>query len=177
MPFNTSRLHVRHFALEDAPEIYRLSQEPGMRRYLPDQVYADEAEATSVLEFLIAQYDDPEAFSAGVYVRAVELRGTRELIGHVGLSPAEGERELGYAIADEHQGLGYATELVRGTLSWIRDTKTSVGLLGIVASDNLGSIRVLEKTGFRLVEERERSLHGEVALVRTYRAEIHSDSG
>jgi len=148
-----------------------------MRRFLPDQVYAGEAEAAGVLGFLIAQYDDPEAVQAGVYVRAVELRESGELIGHVGLSPAEGERELGYAIADEHQGQGYATELVRGTLSWIRERKAPAGLLGIVAGDNLGSIRVLEKAGFLLVEERERSLHGALTLVRTYRAEIPSWSG
>jgi RimJ/RimL family protein N-acetyltransferase len=175
MPFETSRLRVRHFTLEDTPGIYALSQEPGMRRFLPDQVYADEAEARGVLEFLIAQYSDPAALEAGVYVQAVELSESGELIGHLGLSPTEDQREIGYALAEAHQGQGYASELVRGATRWALEDLAEGALWGIVASDNVASIRVLEKAGFRLVEERE--LHGSRGLVRTYRAEIAAPSG
>tara|TARA_R110002072_G_scaffold10259_1_gene47908 strand:- start:2185 stop:2712 length:528 start_codon:yes stop_codon:yes gene_type:complete len=169
VPFETLRLRVRHFALEDTPEIYRLSQEAGLRRFLPDQVYADEAEARGVLEFLIAQYADSEAIRSGVYVQAVELREGGELIGHVGLSPAEGAREIGYAIAEAHQGQGYATELVRAVRRWALEREPA--LVGIVASDNPASIQVLEKAGFELVWERQRELHGALTQARTYRAE------
>lgn len=175
MLLQTPRLRVRHFVLEDAAEIFRLSQEEGMRSFLPDQVYADEDEARGVLEFLIERYSEPDSVRAGIYVRAVELLGCGELIGHVGLSPSGDEREVGYAIAEAHQGLGYATELVEGTTR--RALEDEGSLVGIVASDNLASIRVLEKAGFELADERERQLHGARRMVRTYRAEIPSPNG
>jgi ribosomal-protein-alanine N-acetyltransferase len=170
MPFETPRLLVRDFTLEDSVVIYRLSQEEGMKRFIPDQVYEDEAEAADVLGFLIAQYADPEATRSGTYVQAVELKESGELVGHVGLSPVDGGTEIGYAIAEAHQGKGYATELVRGTVRWALRDEGLPCLLGIVDSDNRASIRVLEKAEFALVDERERTSHGGMAQVRTYRA-------
>ena len=170
MPFATPRLLIRHFTLGDTAVIYRLSQEEGMKRFIPDQVYKDEAEAAGVLDFLIAQYVNPDAARSGTYVHGVELKESGELIGHVGLSPADGETEIGYAIAEAHQGKGYATELVRETVRWGLEDQGLPCVLGIVASDNLGSIRVLEKAGFTLMDERKRKLHGRVVLVRSYKA-------
>ncbi len=169
MPFETPHLLIRHFTLDDTAVIYRLSQEEGIRRFIPDQVYKNEAEAAGVLRFLIAQYADPEAARSGTYVQAVELEHSGELIGHVGLSPADGETEIGYAIAEAHQGKGYATELVRATVRWALEDQGLPCVLGIVDIDNLGSIRVLEKAGFALIEERERKTHGRIALVRSYK--------
>jgi [ribosomal protein S5]-alanine N-acetyltransferase len=171
MPFETPRLLVRHFTPEDTAVVYRLSQDEGIKRFMPDQVYEDEAEALGVLNFLIAQYSDPEAARSGTYVQAVELKESGELIGHVGLSPTDGETEIGYAIAEGHQANGYATELVRGTIRWALEHEGVPRVLGVVDSDNRGSVRVLEKAGFALVEERERISHGALALVRTYRSE------
>lgn len=176
MGFETARLRVRPFEPSDASPIFSLSQEPGVQRFLPDQVYRDQAHAGEVLEFLIGCYAEPAAPGSGIYVQAVELLQSGELIGHVGLSPAGELREIGYAIASAHQGQGYATELVLGTLRWAGELGEGA-LLGIVASDNFSSCRVLEKAGFRLVEERARELHGVLQPVRTYRAEIAALSG
>ena len=167
MPLETARLLVRHFTPEDSAAVYRLSREEGLRRFIPDQVYADEAEATAVLAFLIAQYSDPTAPRSGTYVQAVVLKESGELIGHVGLSPLEGEVEIGYAIAEACQGQGYATELVRETLRWALEEQGLPCVLGVVDSENQGSIRVLERAGFALAETRARS---QGAPIRTYRA-------
>jgi hypothetical protein len=40
---DTGALFLRHLTLDDTAAIFRLSQEQGMRAWLPDQVYADEA--------------------------------------------------------------------------------------------------------------------------------------
>jgi len=150
--------------------MYELSQERGLRRFIPDQVYGDEAEAARVLSFLIAQYDEAARPEARVYVQAVELATTGELIGHIGLSPAHDEIEIGYAIAEAHQGSGYATELVRETARWALIDLALPSILGVVDADNLASIRVLEKAGFAFLHQHERTLHGRQALVRYYRA-------
>ncbi len=102
-------------------------------------------------------------------MQAVELH-SGEVIGHVGLSPVAGGAEVGYAIAAAQQGQGYATEALNETLRWAFSELELPRVLGIVASDNRGSIRVLEKAGFTLVEETLRQLHGERRSVRVYHA-------
>jgi RimJ/RimL family protein N-acetyltransferase len=69
------------------------------------------------------------------------------LLGCVGLSEIQGEANLGYWIAREHWGQGFASEAARAVLSLAR----SIGHKRIVAShfiDNPASGRVLEKAGF-----------------------------
>jgi hypothetical protein len=52
---DTGALFLRHLTLDDTAPILRLSQEQGMRAWLPDQLYADEAQALEVLRFLSSQ--------------------------------------------------------------------------------------------------------------------------
>jgi RimJ/RimL family protein N-acetyltransferase len=54
---STPRLLLRALTLADVPKLFALSQEPALRRWIPDQVYADEAEATQVLRALISHTD------------------------------------------------------------------------------------------------------------------------
>ncbi|WP_395330456.1 GNAT family N-acetyltransferase [Novosphingobium sp. BL-8H] len=78
------------------------------------------------------------------------------LVGCVGLSEKHGEANLGYWIAREYWGQGFAGEATRAVLTLAR----SIGHKRIVAShfvDNPASGRVLEKAGFtrtgRIVEQ------------------------
>ncbi len=135
-----------------------------MRTWLPDQVYADEAQAESVLRYLIDKYEAGPPTEAPL-VLGVCLPDSGELVGHVGLSPLNGLVEIGYAIADAHQGKGLATAAVRAMLAWANLATVE----GIAASENAGSCRVLEAAGFSLVDEAMRPMHGVTRLVRTYR--------
>jgi [ribosomal protein S5]-alanine N-acetyltransferase len=67
-----------------------------------------------------------------------------EPIGNIGSFFFEGERDLGYGIAKEHWGKGYATRAVQAFLL-IEKTRP---LGARVAIHNPGSARVLEKCGF-----------------------------
>lgn len=145
-----------------------LSHEPGLRTWIPDQVYEDETHASEVVADLIAQYANPAAPRGAPFVLGVCLPDG-ELVGHVGLSPFRGEVEVGYAIADAHQGRGLATSAVRAMLERASTSFALPEILGIVASDNAGSCRVLEKAGFVLATETAWPLHGTMRMVRTYR--------
>jgi ribosomal-protein-alanine N-acetyltransferase len=169
LPIATTSLTLRGFTLGDASKMFAMSQERGMRAWIPDQVYEDEREAQRVLSYLIAQYDNPDAPEKAPLVLGVCLRSSGELIGHVGLSPAEDVVEIGYAIEDAHQGKRLATEAVRALTDWGTRTLALPGVTGIVASDNAASCKVLENAGFALLGETMRSLHGITRLVRTYR--------
>ncbi|KUO52587.1 MAG: GNAT family acetyltransferase [Sphingomonadales bacterium BRH_c3] len=96
------------------------------------------------------------------------------LVGCIGIDAHAGEVELGYWIARQHWGQGYATEAGRGVLE-------IAGILGhsrLVAShflDNPASGRVLAKLGFLptgMVVKRFSCGRGEEALAAEYAIDL-----
>lgn len=67
-----------------------------------------------------------------------------EVVGHVASFDRAGDREVAYWIAREHWGKGLAT----AALSALLELDPKRPLIGRVVTDNIGSLRVLEKCGF-----------------------------
>jgi RimJ/RimL family protein N-acetyltransferase len=84
---------------------------------------------------------------ASIRTRVVEAKG--RVLGSVASFLLEGQREVTYWIGREHWGRGVAT----GALAAFLREETQRPLFARVAKDNVGSRRVLEKCGFRLVAE------------------------
>ncbi len=59
-----------------------------------------------------------------------------------------GSTEIGYGIAEDFRGQGYATETVTAVTAWALAQKTVNCVTAEVDKDNLASVRVLEKSGF-----------------------------
>ena len=144
----TSRLLLRPFTIADAPKLLVMSHEEGLRRWIPDQVYRDEQHAAQVTTALMAHTAHAPAPDVRPSVLGIEHKDTRVLIGHVGLSPARGSVEVGYAVEQQLQGKGLATEAVEAMSRWALIDLALPEVLGIVAVDNVRSCRVLEKAGF-----------------------------
>ena len=72
-----------------------------------------------------------------------------QVAGNIGKFENEGRTEVGYWIGNKYWGKGIATAALSQFLATITDRPLYAG----VAKDNVGSIRVLEKCGFRLVEQ------------------------
>ncbi|MBN2858465.1 MAG: GNAT family N-acetyltransferase, partial [Candidatus Delongbacteria bacterium] len=141
--------------------------ENGMKQWIPDQVYSDENEAREVLEFLISCYEKPDP-KRRPFVTGIALRDTGELIGHAGLSPLNGEVEIGYAVEEKHQGKGYATEAVRALSKYGITHFGLKSITGVVDKNNTGSKRVLEKAGYGFIKEEVRSAFGRSGLCRIF---------
>ncbi len=60
----------------------------------------------------------------------------------------DGTAEIGYGIAEEHQGRGYATEAVSAAADWALGQPGVIGITAEVEASNAASRRVLEKAGF-----------------------------
>ena len=170
-PITTSSLTLRIFVPEDTPKVFVMSQESGIRTWLSDQVYEDAQSALEVLRYLITKCRDPGTPALGPYVLGVCLTRSSELIGHVGLSPLGDQVEVGCAIEHRFQGRGFAIEAIKAISEWGLQRFGLAHVLGIVATENIASCRVLERAGFALIDESMRSLHGQTRLVRTYRKE------
>ena len=58
---------------------------------------------------------------------------------------------VGYTLAPEHQGHGYATEAVRAVVDWLFRHKRVHRIAATIDPRNLASARVLERCGFEYV--------------------------
>jgi [ribosomal protein S5]-alanine N-acetyltransferase len=161
---STSRLLLRPFVLDDVRTLFEMSIEDGMRRWIPDQVYRDEQHAEHVARALMAFTDRAPVPATHPYVLGIEHAGA--LVGHVGLSPARGSVEIGYAIADRAQGMGLATEAVTAMARWGVAELGRAEVLGLVDVENTPSCRVLEKSGFVRVGESVNSLARPILVYR-----------
>lgn len=91
---------------------------------------------------------DADGTKTGVTPRVILADGV--VVGAVNISPHEWGDSIGYWIAREHWGRGIATRAVGLMLGEFARRP----LYATAAGNNLASIRVLEKSGFRVVSRR-----------------------
>jgi RimJ/RimL family protein N-acetyltransferase len=148
LPIETASLTLRALVPGDAPKVFRMSQEHGMRTWLPSQVYRDQAHAASVVASLISQYGVPGDPRLGPYVLGVQAGSAGELVGHVGFGPLGEAVEVGFAIESVHQRKGIATAAVRAACGWAADAFSIATIVGVTAARNGASQGVLLRAGF-----------------------------
>jgi RimJ/RimL family protein N-acetyltransferase len=129
-----------------------MSQEDCARKWLPSQVYRDEAHAASAVDWLIRQFDLQMTPKTNAFVFGVEAKATAQLIGHVGLSPLSDGIEVGFGIARSAQEKGYAVEAVSRACAWGFERFSLSAILGVTDAENVVSQRVLQRCGFRRKE-------------------------
>ncbi|NOU61381.1 GNAT family N-acetyltransferase [Marinifilum caeruleilacunae] len=93
---------------------------------------------------------------------SVSLKSEEELIGFLFLYACVSEKQLidmrfGYLLAESAWRKGFGTELIKGLLSWCEEQKNIRSLAGGVEKENIGSIKVMEKTGFTIAAESKAS--------------------
>lgn len=150
--FETEHLKVRAFGPSDAPDLYQIHLDEEVKKWFPNESYADIDEAAQAIRF----YADCVHHQHLPYVLAVVLKSTGELIGDAGGNQAEedaGEIEIGYVICKKYRGKGYATELVKAMTVYIAETFAIHTLYGRVMYGNQASARVLEKSGYAFVRQ------------------------
>lgn len=153
-PLVTDRLHLRRSRPEDAEAISAYRSDPDVRRYQgwertdPDEIRAQ-----------IEEMARRAPGQPGGWVQfSVEERESGRLVGDVGLSPADEEPgviKVGYTIAPEFQGRGYASEAVGALVAYAFDTLGADVARAYASAENAPSIKVAEKVGMRLVERFE----------------------
>ena len=150
--FETENLRVRRFEPDDAPRLYAYHLDEAVKKWIPNECYADIEEAHGAIDFFASCVDADRL----PYVLAVELKETGELIGDTGVNEVDGmpgEVEIGYVISQNHSGKGYATELVKAMTEYVVAAFGVKALYGRVMHGNDASARVLEKNGYEFVSE------------------------
>ena len=145
MQIKTEHLTITTFSPDMAQTVYENSQDDDTRRFVPDEVYNSVEEAREAIEFLMSRYE----ITDGPFVYTVITNNEGKNIGYVQLCKLdEGTWEIGYHIAKNFTGKGYATEAVKAFLPAMAKKLNIKEVYGICLAENLASVHVLEKCGF-----------------------------
>ncbi|MDQ3897146.1 MAG: GNAT family N-acetyltransferase [Actinomycetota bacterium] len=142
----TERLVLRQWRDEDRGPFAALNADPEVMAFFPRPLSAEESNAT--LDRLRAGIADR---SYGFW--AVELRDRGCLIGFAGLHEVRGDyhftpaHEVGWRLAREYWGYGYATEAGAAALAFGFEELGLDEMVAFAVADNARSRRVMERLG------------------------------
>lgn len=154
MELESSRLVFSKFAKQDLPDYLSLVTNVHLMKFIHNGAMS-ELDAKARFEVVVANNQDSPLF--GFW--AARSRESNALIGFVKIAAFEGDKvEVGYAVIPAFWGNGYASEMLQAMIDFCSHHFSEVPLYGLVQSENLVSIKLLEKFQFRQckVETQER---------------------
>jgi RimJ/RimL family protein N-acetyltransferase len=144
----TARLRLRQWCADDLEPFAALNADPRVREFFPSvQTYEESADS---MEYIRDQFQ-----RRGFGLWAVEVIGGAPFIGFIGLSvpsfdaPFMPSVELGYRLAFEYWGYGYATEGSRAAIGFGFETLGLSEIVAVTAVGNERSRRVMERLGMK----------------------------
>jgi RimJ/RimL family protein N-acetyltransferase len=148
----TERLLLRMPRAEDAPGLLEAFADPEAMRYIGDGSTTDLAGSEEAVERWLKRWD---AWGIGMLV--VEREEDARVLGRAGFllwdpetwEIGGSETELGWGLAREHWGHGYATEAALALRDWALDKRGLTRLISLIQHGNVRSFRVAEKLGER----------------------------
>jgi RimJ/RimL family protein N-acetyltransferase len=142
----TERLLLRRWRDADLEPLATLNGDPETMRFFPAPLTREESDAFA--EQLRARLD-----AEGWGLWAVEVPGEADFVGFVGLARPSFEAhftpavEVGWRLAREHWGNGYATEAGRAALAYGFGDLGLEEIVSFTSRLNTPSIRVMERLG------------------------------
>ena len=153
-------IYLREFSVEDVDNIYSISNQLEVSKFLPDWKSTREQKLDWVKNYEIP---DNKEFLRGWYKNienqflklGIILKETNQFIGWccTGIKDElpTPNREIMYALSSEFQNKGYATKAAKGLINYLfRETNVEV-LIAVVLPENQGSNIVIEKWGFSFI--------------------------
>jgi RimJ/RimL family protein N-acetyltransferase len=148
----TERLVLRKPRLEDATDLAVAYADPEVVRFMGDGSTATPAEVERGIEQWLERWKN-----WGLSLFSLERREDKCVVGRAGFLlwdpetwqvPGD-EVELGWLLAREHWGRGYATEAASALRDWAFEDRGLTRLISLINHANLRSIRVAERIGER----------------------------
>jgi RimJ/RimL family protein N-acetyltransferase len=153
----TERLVMRGFREDDLDEWAAICADPEPMRWVGEADALSREEAWRRMVYLIGHWE-----VRGFGHWALVEHATGRLVGRAGLYRPEGwpGLEVGWLVAREHWGRGFAPEAGRAALEWARDELGADRVISLITDENERSARVAEKLGMS-VEGRTRIVNGQ----------------
>jgi RimJ/RimL family protein N-acetyltransferase len=142
----TDRLILRRWRPEDFPAFAAMNADPRVCEFFVSTLNEEEAKA-------FAHRIEQHFSTYGFGLWAAEVKGGAPCAGYVGLSVPQFDAhftpcvEIGWRLAQEHWGKGYATEGAKAALRYGFDTLKLQQIVSFTVPDNVRSRAVMEKIG------------------------------
>jgi RimJ/RimL family protein N-acetyltransferase len=151
----TERLRLRAHRAEDHAACAAIWSDPEVVRYIGGRPFTAEEVWKRLLQYIGLW----SLLGYGYW--AVEEKHSGRYIGDIGfadfkrdMQPSlEGMQEFGWVLAPQAHGNGYASEAVAAITAWSQAHRPELRVVCIISPENLPSIRVAEKAGFRLWQQ------------------------
>ncbi|MCM1991675.1 GNAT family N-acetyltransferase [Oceanirhabdus seepicola] len=141
----TERLVLREIKQEDAESIYKLRSNPEVARYETFKPYTNIKQAEDTIKWFSDDYKNKKAITWGI-----SLKESHEIIGilHCEIEIPKVRADFGYDLRPEYWNKGIMTETVKALLDFTFNKIDVYRIESAVSTQNYGSARVLEKSGF-----------------------------
>lgn len=142
----SDRLILRRWRDSDRNAWAALNADPETMHMLPATLTREEADA--MIDTMEARFDEQ-----GYGLWAVEVPGVADCIGFIGLNPATFDAfftpavEVGWRLAKEHWGHGYATEGARAAVAYGFEEAGLEEIVSFTAAQHTASRAVMERIG------------------------------
>jgi len=167
----TERLVMRGFGEDDLDEWAAICSVGEVTRWLGDPDGLSREDAWRRMAYFVGHWE-----LRGFGQWALIERETGKLVGRTGLLQPEAwpGLEVGWLIAQEHWGRGFAPEAGRASMEWAREELGADHIISLIEDDNQRSARVAEKLGMK-VEGRTRIVN-DLYEVRIFGTELGTSS-
>lgn len=164
----TKRLNLRYITASDADIIYsRWASDPEVAKFVTWKPHQSPDVTRAVVDFWLKDYKNANCYRYGIERKADnELMGMIDVVGY-----HHGKPVIGYCIGKAYWNNGYMTEALEAVVKQL----VSDGYKEIIVEavkDNIGSNRVIERNGFKLVDVREAELSSvkpQIVTINSYR--------
>lgn len=143
--FETLQLRLRRPLPSDAGAVFEYGSDPEVARFADWPVRTSIDGLAESLRARAAGWDAGEDFY-WIITRADDDRA----IGGISCQVSGDSAEIGFLLARQHWGKGWATEATKAVTGWALSSLALTRLHATCDAENLASARVLEKAGFTL---------------------------
>lgn len=149
----TERLRLRRWTDEDIPRLFEIYSDPKVTRFLPGLHVESVDQIAARHPALLSTYT---RYGPGYGVWAAELLDAQQVIGTVMLKNLPGmgdditeDIEVGWHLASQSWGQGYATEMARAVVDYGLETQGLKRIHAIALLENEASFAVMRRLGMR----------------------------
>ena len=151
----TERLLMRKYDIDDSQILYeKFGSDPQMYEYSGWNPYASVDMAKETVQRFIESYEHED-----FYGWAIDYEG--RLIGTIGAydyDPKTNRIEIGMSIERASWGKGFATEALTAVIGYLTGHEDIKVITAWCASDNIGSVKAIEKAGMNHVSTEKNAL-------------------
>ena len=142
-------IELRHWRESDAECLYHFAKNPNIGPIAGWQPHTSVEDSLMIIKSVFSRPECYAIVNDGIPIGCVEL------LMHPNCNHwwGEGSAELGYWVAEEYQGNGYATEACKLLVNRAFADLDIKQIFATYKQENLASKRVLEKLGFKYYNE------------------------